>query len=543
MRTQVVRNRFIVAVSLASALAGCLVAASDDDYEEPILDGKSDAVTARVVIKGELAFDDKIAAAFDSSKLHGYTFRGAKDASVTVELTGDVAQNTDTVVMLYGPKSGASWRGSPITKDDDSAGNKFSLISELVLPEDGEYLVVATMKGRKFTDRTYEVSLKCGSDRCTTVPQGAAKWTALVYGSFDTHDDGGIPSSLQDMAQKLSADNASINLLYLEDRPDGPNSKLWKVGMRKVELVKDYGELHLGRAETLTDVVQFVHASYPSERFFLSTVGHTSSAVAAFLPDYFPVEARWEDQRMMYWQLREAILASGVPIDVLALSGCGTGELEIVTRFADTAKFIVGLQEYSFGYTDVRWADSLVRNPAIDPKGLARRVAEGMFKKSYFDQGQPGANGAYDTARIPAVKVAFSALAETLTSKATSNRAELIAARKTTLQMSSGGFEFMIDATDFADQLAAASSDPDLLAASATFRDAVDAMVVGSYSDPEVHGNAHGINLIFMREGFGVRISDPADFDEASAWPAAEDSFYETSGWRAFVTAIYPHVN
>lgn len=529
-------------MALLLASAGC-VAATDDDYEEPILDGKSDAVTARVVIEGELAFGEHVAAAFDTSKLHGYTFRGAKDASVSVELTGDPAQNTDTVVMLYGPRSGTSWHGRPIAKDDDGAGDKFSLISGFVLPEDGEYLVVATMKGRNYADKTYELSLTCGSDRCTTVPQGAATWTALVYGSFDTHDDGGIPSSLQEMAQKLGADNDAINLLYLEDRPDGPNTRLWKVGMRRVELVEDYGELHLGKAQTLTDVLQFVHASYPSERFFLSTVGHTSSAVAAFLPDYFPVETRWEDQRMMYWQLRDAILASNVPIDVLALSGCGTGELEIVTRFADTAKFIVGLQEYSFGYTDVRWADSLVRNPAIDPKGLARRVAEGMFKKSYYDQGQPGANGAYDTARIPAVKVAFAALAATLTNKATSNRAELATARTSTLQMSSGGFEFLIDAIDFADQIAAASTDPDILAAAAAFRDAVDAMVVGSYADPEVHGNAHGINLTFMRKGYGVRISEPADFDEASAWPAAEDSFYETSGWRQFVTAIYPYID
>jgi len=536
----IIRSCAVVLVGIL-ANAGCL-ADGDDDYEEPVLDGKSDAVTAKVAIHGEIGFGDAVTGTFDTSKLHGYTFRGAKGASVSIQLTGDVAQHTDTVVMLYGPHSNGGWGGARIAKDDDGAGNKFSRLS-FVLPDDGEYLIVATMKGRSYAGKTYELALSCESERCTTVAPGAARWTALVYGSFDTHDAGGIPSSLQDMAQRLSADNDAIQLLYLEDPPEGPNTKLWKVGMRSVELVKDYGELHLGKPQTLTDVLQFVHASYPSERFFLSVVGHTSSAVAAFLPDYFPVESAWEDQRMMYWQLRQAILDSGVPIDVLALSGCGTGELEIITRFADTAKFIIGLQEYSFGYTDVRWADSLVRNPTLDARGLARRVAEGMFKKSYYDQNQPGATGAYDTAQIAAVKVAFAALAATLNDKATSNRAELVAARKTALQMSSGGFEFMIDATDFANQLAVTSSDPDIVAAAGAFSTALDALVVGAYADPDVHGNAHGINLTFMRKGYGVRISDPADFDEASAWPAAETSFYEASGWRQFVTTIYPYVD
>jgi hypothetical protein len=367
-------------------------------------------------------------------------------------------------------------------------------------------------------------------------------WTALVYGSFDTHDAGGIPSSLQDMAQKLSANNANVTLLYLEDPPDGPNTRLWRVTRRNIEVVRDYGELHLGQPETLSDVLREVHESYPSQYFFLDVIGHTNAAVAAFLPDYFPESASWASQRMMYWQLREAILGSGVPIDVFALSGCGTGELEIVARFADTAKFVVGMQEYNSGYTDVRWADSLVRNPGLAPQGLARRVADGIFKKGYYDQGQPGATGAYDSAQLPAVQAALAALTATLATKLESHRAELVGARKTALQMSSGGFEFMIDAGDFADRLAA-SSDPEIVAAAGAFRAALDEYIVGNYADDDAHANAHGVNLTFMRSGLGGRIVDPSDFDEASAWPAAETSFYEATGWRELVTALYPYVD
>ena len=67
-------------------------------------------------------------------------------------------------------------------------------------------------------------------------------------------------------------------------------------------------------------------------------------------------------------------------------------------------------------------------------------------------------------------------------------------------------------------------------------------LLITENADPEVHADAHGINLVFMKPGLSGRIVDPADFDEASAWPVAETSFYEETGWRKFVTAVYPLV-
>ncbi len=372
---------------------------------------------------------------------------------------------------------------------------------------------------------------------------GGAAWTVLVYGSYDTHDAGGIPSSLQDMKQKVSVDNPLVNLLYLEDPPDGPNTKLWQVGARHAEVVQDYGELHLGTPETLTQVLASVAQRYPAQHLFLDLVGHTTSAVSAFLPDYFPSLASWEDERLDYAEIREAILASGARVDVLGLSGCGTGDLEIVAAMADVAPFVVGLQEYNTGYTDVRWADSLVRNPAIEPRGLAWRLAQGIFRKGYYDQRSPGAVGAYDTSAIPAVRDALTGLSAALAARIQSNPEELVAARRAVLQMKSGGFHFLVDAADLADEIGAATADPVVQSRAAAFRLTLDDLLVAGgvpdYADEEEHADAHGVNMIFMRPGYGGRITNPTHFDEASAWPAAESSFYEVTGWRAVVTAIY----
>lgn len=368
-----------------------------------------------------------------------------------------------------------------------------------------------------------------------------ATWTVLVYGAYDTHD-GGIPSSLAEMQQRVTIDNPRVNLLYLEDLPGDGNTKLWKVGARKVTLVEDLGELHLGRPETLRSILARVYAAYPAEHVMLDLVGHTNSGVAGFLPDYTPASASWELERMMYWQVRDAILASHVPVDVLSLSGCGTGDLEVVERFADTARYIVAMQEFDLGYTDVRWADSLTRNADLAPASLARRMAEGMFKKAYYDQGAGGATGAYDASKLPAVTQALAELSATLNDRLAADRADLVAARMAALQMKSEDLEFMVDARDLADQLATVH-DPDVAARASAFGAAIDQLVIGGgapgYADEAEHAAAHGINVMFMRPGYTGRIVDPGGFDQASAWPADQTSFYEATGWRTFVTAMF----
>ncbi len=239
-----------------------------------------------------------------------------------------------------------------------------------------------------------------------TTPQ----WTVLVYGSYDTREQGGLPSSLGDLKRSLR-DTAAVSFLYLEDGPGSGNTRLFKVTREKAVVVKDLGEAHLGTPATLTAVLKLVKAQYPAPRFFLDLIGHTSSGAAAFLPDYTPDPGVWLKQRMTYAQVREAILAAGVRPDVLALSGCGTGDLEIAARFSDVARYVVGLQSYNTGYSDVRWGASLSAKPSIDARGLAWRVAQGLFAKAYLQQGQSAAVGVYDSAELAPVRAALSALA------------------------------------------------------------------------------------------------------------------------------------
>lgn len=527
--------RPLILASFALLTGAC----GSSDYDATGTDGKSDSADA-LQIKGKIGFGNVISSEFDASKLHGYSFNGKAGEEIELVLTADAEVFTDTIVYLYGPKEGESFGAEPIAEDDDGGPNRFSHLTHK-LSADGEYLVVASALNYSYTGRTYELDMNCNTEGCG--PK-TTKWTSLVYGAYDTHDDGGIPSSLMEMAFKVTRNNEDISLLYLEDGPGGPNTRLWEVNSRKFELVRDFGELHVGQANTLKDMLTYVANDYPSEQFFLNLVGHTNSGIAAFLPDYFPAVSNWEDERMMYWQIRDAILEAGVPVDVLGLSGCGTADLELVASMQDTADYIVGLQEYNLGYTDVRWADSLMRNSAITPKGLARRVAAGMFKKGFFDQKSPGATGAFETSQLPLVETAFAELNATLIAKVGTSEAGLVRTRKETLQMQSGALEFMVDAGDFANKLISFSNDAEIEAKAAAFKNALDAMLVGggvpNYADEGNHAEATGINLVFMSRDSEGRVTTPADFDEASAWPEAETSFYESTGWREFVTELYP---
>lgn len=134
------------------------------DTPLPNPDDKSDT-SMGVVMKGEIGFDDAVISSFDESKLHGYTFRGAKGAQVDLKLTADPDVFTDTIVYLYGPPGDDGLRGEPIALDDDGAENRFSQL-DLTLPADGEYLIVASCLNYSYQDRSYELALGCHSERC-----------------------------------------------------------------------------------------------------------------------------------------------------------------------------------------------------------------------------------------------------------------------------------------------------------------------------------------------------------------------------------------
>lgn len=149
---------------LVAALAACTADLRNDD-PDLVLDGKADSITRKVTIEGAIVFGEEIASMFDDSKHHGYTFHAEAGARVDLALAGD-APSTDTVLRVYGPRSGDSWGGLPIARDDDGGPDRASNLTDLELPEAGEYLVVASCKNRQFADRGYRLSLACTSEQC-----------------------------------------------------------------------------------------------------------------------------------------------------------------------------------------------------------------------------------------------------------------------------------------------------------------------------------------------------------------------------------------
>ena len=159
------KHELSLAALLVLTFSGCTAESTDDDLD-PVLDGKTDSITGRVSIEGGIGFGDRVASTFDGTRYHGYTFRAAAGARIDVALSGDAADKTDTVVRIYGPRSGGSWGGYPIAKDDDGGTDRSSHLGELELTAGGEYLIVASCKNRQFDGRTYALSLACTNDHC-----------------------------------------------------------------------------------------------------------------------------------------------------------------------------------------------------------------------------------------------------------------------------------------------------------------------------------------------------------------------------------------
>jgi hypothetical protein len=101
---------------------------------------------------GTIVFGDSVTGEVSNGEQgERWTFEGETGQRVTIRMTGDF----DTYLELLSPN------GTELTSDDDSGGNRTSLINSYYLPDNGTYTIIA----RGYNDSAtgaYELSLSRG---------------------------------------------------------------------------------------------------------------------------------------------------------------------------------------------------------------------------------------------------------------------------------------------------------------------------------------------------------------------------------------------
>lgn len=130
------------------------------------------AVVSAQLGQGSLSYGDTVVGNLTSSNGDTWTFQGSAGDSVTISLDSD---DFDPVVELY------TANDSLLTSDDDGGGNFNSLISNFVLPSDGQYSILA--RGYVGTARG-EYTLSLDGDQDTQNGDGGGNFSGgeIRYG-------------------------------------------------------------------------------------------------------------------------------------------------------------------------------------------------------------------------------------------------------------------------------------------------------------------------------------------------------------------------
>lgn len=167
------RSTTMLALSLAT-LVGCAQSPAADkpnDLETRLLteevgdsDIAADGFSRLVQVRGTIDFGESIRSAYGEGNYRGWLFTGTANARVSLDAMA--LDESDTVLMLYGPQTASGWsRARPIAVNDDYRGSTNSHL-EVRLPRAGTYLVIV----REYYESAGEftLTLACSGAECRT---------------------------------------------------------------------------------------------------------------------------------------------------------------------------------------------------------------------------------------------------------------------------------------------------------------------------------------------------------------------------------------
>lgn len=503
--------RLMALVCAAGLLgAGCGTDPGKDGLDAPPdLTGKSDNVSDNAVAKGALALGAAIVAPFDGARHHLYQLSLPQGGQVEIDLRGESDPDFDTVLRVYGPQDAAgNYSSHPIAENDDVDSDRSSKLAGLKLSA-GTYAVVASAYGEvPPAGTTYRLEAQCKGGGCggNTPTDGCnsgstVNWTIMIYGAMDTNPE--LPSLLFDLGKRVSTSAkyqpSKVRFVMLEDLGNGAkNSKIYELSADGVKVVKDLGEVNSGKASTLADFIRDAASCFPARHYALSVIGHSVSALDGGLVDYYP-----EGRQYMRWtDFRAAIEQARVPLDVLNVGVCMSSNVEMAYEFQGLAKYMVGYQSFSQGYTAVSWADALFADPDASAEKLARRMASSQA--SHGRNYEPQSVSVIDLGKLTPIAAAINELAPKVIAALSTQKAALQAARDASQTAATeDDYWALIDIIDWVDQTAAVAKDSALQTGLAGLRQAVEDAVPAHYVEVDSFGGenpftrTHGLSMAF----------------------------------------------
>lgn len=240
-------------------------------------------------------------------------------------------------------------------------------------------------------------------------------WTVAVYMAADNGLSGAAGLDLEEL--RRAASSPYVTVLVEQDLAGAPVRR-YRIAGGALEQLADLGEVDTSDPATLTDFVAWAATTAPSDRTVLvlwsdgkgwdeldgpravasTTVATVAGAVATGPATGGPavsvaasttisIRSMFPDQDnhgarapfMKNADIRRAVEAAGVHVDVLGLDACLMGALEALYEFRGLADYLVASEERepSRGWDYTGLLSALAADPGMSPEALARVAVEG----------------------------------------------------------------------------------------------------------------------------------------------------------------------
>lgn len=269
------------------------------------------------------------------------------------------------------------------------------------------------------------VTVTAGSATITPVTR---KWTVLVfmnanndlesYGIQDMNEMESVPTS--DQVAVVVQMSRSPN--YDTSNANWSGTRLYKVTHDddlltiNSTVLEDRGDIDMGSTATLSEFITRGKALYPAEHYLLVLWDHGSGVLPLLADDAMVRGISYDYTHNSFISTKELPLAlpTSPPLDIIASDACLMQMFEIAYQIRSSCNYLVGSEENvpGTGYAYQTWLGTLVANPAMAPRDLARTMAQQTLQ--YYGTSSNLTHSAIDMSQLENLATAISHLATAL---------------------------------------------------------------------------------------------------------------------------------
>jgi hypothetical protein len=344
--------------------------------------------------------------------------------------------------------------------------------------------------------------------------------------------------------------NANVNIVALIDILSMDGTWIYDIVDGKRHMLEQWEEMNTADPATLEMFVEYSMAEFPSKKTMLVLQDHGYSWRGLCKDETNGFDLMSLDDAGV--ALKNAKMATGKTIDLLAFDACTMETLEAVYELRDVVNYVVGSETTMSddGLPYRMFISDLVANPAISPADLATNLVHEYVlyyssKWDYAHQFRYNQNSAtmsaFDTSKMGAVGEAFTEFTRVFEPIIPDHMKEIAAARGYSLigtWSNMAGWEWDPDLITFVEGLRSIAGHPELTGAIDKLEMAFDAACIAEDHSKKYHDTVHGLSFWFP-PSLSMYNSNGYEWAKQFVYHDIGLDIVEESSWRDCLMTYY----